>query len=276
MPKNISAFTLLMLALLNVVQGQGPSADEYVRLAEESNKNLDRDSAVEYYEKAAAEFQKLGNVEKLVNSYNQLGILLTRQDKYDKARAYLDKALTTGLASFEPNHLLVATSYISLGVVAAAEDKFDESLNYHDKALKIRLSKLGINSAEVATSYGNIGNVYFRKKDYDIAVKAHLKAMQIREKVFGKNSVEIVESYRNLGNAYREKKNYKKAIGYYEKALNNKIAQLGKGHKDLVRYYKSISEVHLLAGDRSKADESKARADEIEKASISTDLTKRP
>ena len=65
MPRTIIVYALVAFVSILSIRGQGPSADEYVRLAEESNKNLNRDAAVEFYEKAAAEFQKLGNVEKL-------------------------------------------------------------------------------------------------------------------------------------------------------------------------------------------------------------------
>ena len=200
MLKNIIASTLFLLASINCVEGQsGPRADEYLRLAEESNKDLKRDDAISYYEKASVEFQTLGNTEQFINSYNQIGIILTRQDKYERAKSYLDKALSTGLSTLGPNHLSVATTYLALGVVYAAENKFDQSLEVHNKALKIRILKLGKSNAQVATSYGNIGNVYFRKQDYDRAIETHLIAKQIREKVFGENSVEIVDSYRGLG-----------------------------------------------------------------------------
>ena len=265
MPRNIIACALLLVVSIFTVRGQGPSADEYVRLAEDSNKNLNRDAAVEYYEKAAAEFQKLSNVEKLVNSYNQLGIILTRQDKYEKARAYLDKALLTGLSKLDANDPLIATTYLSLGVVDSAENKFDESLANHQKALKIRLLKFGESNSDVATSYGNIGNVYFRKKDFDQAIDAHLKAMAIREKVFGKDTPQIAESYRGLGNAYREKKDYAKSVDYFERALANKIKQLGEGHKDLVRYYNDIRQVLGLTGNKVKADEYKTKVEQIER-----------
>src|SRR5688572_20426848 len=266
MLKNIIACTLFLLASINGVEAQsGPRADEYMRLAEESNKDLKRDDAISYYEKASVEFHAVGNTEQFINSYNQIGIILTRQDKYERAKTYLDKALSTGLSTLDPNHLAVATTYLALGVVYAAEDKFDQSLEVHNKALKIRLLKLGKYNAQVATSYGNIGNVYFRKKNYDRAIEIHLIAKQIREKVFGKNSVEVVGSYRGLGNAYREKKSYTKSLGFFEKVLRNQTIQLGQGHKDLAREYKSISEVYSLMGNKSKAEDYKLKAEEIGK-----------
>lgn len=264
--KTIIVFVFFAILTTGSVKGQNSTlSDEYVRLAEDSKKNMKQDDAIIYYEKASVEFQTLGNIEQFINSYNQIGIILTRQDKYEKAKTYLEKALSTGLSLPDPDNLAVATTYISLGVVAAAEDQFEQSLDFHNKALKIRLLKLGKYSGEVATSYGNIGNVYFRKKDYDRAIEAHLIGKKIREKVFGKSSAEIVESYRGLGNAYREKKDYQKSLNFFEKALKNKIKQLGEGHKDLVRYYKYISEIHDLMGNKLKSDEYRIKAETIEK-----------
>lgn len=201
--KNIIAYTFIMLISINTLKGQnGPLAEEYMRIAEDYKKTMNRDSALIYYEKASAEFQALGNIEKLVNAYNQIGIILTRQDKYEKAKTYLEKALSAGLSSLDSNNLVIATTYISLGVVYAAEESYDRSLTYHHKALSIRLLKLGENNPDVATSYGNIGNVYLRGKDLDRSIDAHMKAMKIRENIFGVTSAEIIDSYLGLGNAY--------------------------------------------------------------------------
>jgi tetratricopeptide (TPR) repeat protein len=253
MLKTTIACTLFLLVSTGGIKAQsGQRADEYMRLAEESNKNLKRDDAISYYEKASVEFHALGHTEQFINSFNQIGLILTRQDKYERAKTYLDKALSTGLSTLGPNHLVVATTYLALGVVYAAEDNFVQSLEAHNKALQIRLLKLGKYDAQVATSYGNIGNVYFRKREYDRAIENHLIAKQIREKVFGKNSVQMVDSYRGLGNAYREKKSYKKSLDFFEKALRNRTIQLGHSH---------------LMGNKLKAEEYKRKAEEIAKQS---------
>ena len=166
--KTIIVFVFFAILLITNVKGQNSAlSDEYIRLAEDSKKNMKQDDAINNYEKASVEFQKLGNIEQFINAYNQIGIILTRQDKYEKAKTYLDKALSTGLSSLDPNDPVIATTYLSLGVVYSAEDQFEKSLDFHNKALKIRLLKFGKYNADVATSYGNIGNVYFRKKDYD-------------------------------------------------------------------------------------------------------------
>ncbi|MBK7854790.1 MAG: tetratricopeptide repeat protein [Bacteroidetes bacterium] len=182
--KNIIVYALFLCISCNNVNGQSSSlSEEYLRLADDFKKSMKQDSAIKYYEKAAVEFQALGNVEKFVYSYNHIGIILTRQDNYEKSKFYLEKALSIGLSSLDSNNLVIATTYISLGVNYNAEENYSRSLFYHNKALAIRLLKLGEYHADVATSYGNIGNVYFNSKDYEKAIDAHLKAMEIREKL---------------------------------------------------------------------------------------------
>ncbi|MGB5033596.1 MAG: tetratricopeptide repeat protein, partial [Saprospiraceae bacterium] len=165
--KNISTSALIVLASLYHASGQSNAlADTYLQQAIEFRKTMKPDSAIVYYEKASAEFNKQGNIEKLIDSYNQIGIILTRQDQYELAKTYLKKALSTGLSTLDSNNLDIATTYISLGVIYNAEENYEQSLIYHYKALNIRLIKLGANHADVATSYGNIGNVHRNNKDY--------------------------------------------------------------------------------------------------------------
>jgi tetratricopeptide (TPR) repeat protein len=255
---------LAILTSINLLHAQnGPNADEYIRLANDLRKSMKPDSAILYYEMAAAEFQATGNTEKWIDAYNQIGVVLTRQDKYPEAKSFLEKAMVERYALADTNNLVVATTYISLGVVYSAEGDYSQSLIYHFKALSIRLEKLGENDAQVATSYGNIGNVYRYNGELDKSIEAHTKAMNIRESIFGEESPEIVESYAGLGNAYREKKDYAKSLMCFEKALNNKILQRGKGHADLVKYYNYISEVYYLMGNKEQGDSYKAEAEAI-------------
>lgn len=235
--KNTSTSALIVLASLYHLIGQSNSlVENYLQQAIDFKKNLKPDSAIVYYEKASVELNKLGNIEKLIDSYNQIGIILTRQDQYELAKTYLYKALSMGLFTLDSNNVEIASTYINLGVIYNAEEHYDQSLTCHYKALSIRLLKLGENHADVATSYGNIGNLHRNNKNYDQSIDAHLKALRIREKVFGPTSAEIIESYVGLGNTYRETKAYDTALDYFEKALRNKIIQRGEGHKDLVKF----------------------------------------
>jgi len=257
----VAALLCLWLPAFDVSAQPASTAEDDVRQAEILRKSSQPDGALALYEKAAAGFKASGNTAGFINACNQMGVILTRQDKYDQATTYLDQALSTGLASRDTDPLLIATTYISLGVVYNAEEKYTESLAAHHKALSIRLAKLGENDASVATSYGNIGNVYLNIKDYDRAIEAHLKAMKIRKKLFGDTSVEIMQSYTHLGRSYRDKRDYKTSLKYFEKALKNKIIQVGEEHKDVASFYKNISDVYYQMDNNDKGDRYKAKAE---------------
>ena len=249
---------------INTIFSQSHSpAELYMQLGDGFQNHSLPDSAVLYYKKAAEEFKNLGETEKLINAYNQIGVVLTRQDRYEEARMYLGMAEVQGKSLPDSNHLLRAKTFITLGVVYSSMGDYKGSLAYHHRALAIRLLKLGEFHADVATSYGNIGNVYINKKDYEAAIEAHLKAKEIREKLFGENSVEIAQSYYNLGIAYRETKEYETSLDYFQKALRNKTAQLGPGHKDLAKYYTAISGVYNLMGNVEQSELYKGKAEEV-------------
>ena len=88
--KTLIACAFFLLALINSVNAQTKLPVPRTRIPAAGGrlyKKLDRDNAIIYYEKASVEFQTLGNVEQFVNAYNQIGVILTRQDKYEKARS---------------------------------------------------------------------------------------------------------------------------------------------------------------------------------------------
>jgi tetratricopeptide (TPR) repeat protein len=257
-----------MLTATNTLSAQDHSpADDLLKTADNFRSRSLPDSALLYYDRAAAAYKNSNETEKQMNAYNQAATMLNRQDKYLLAKNYLEKALAAAQSLPDPDNLVLATTYITLGVTYGAQNLFEESLDYHYKALEIRLRKLGKNHADIATSYGNIGNIYLRKKDFERSVEAHTNAKKIREKLFGKNGNEIAQSYLGLGNAYKELKDYKRSLKYYDKLLTNKITQLGEGHKDLARYYNNLVEVYSLINDKVKADAYKAKAISVENRS---------
>lgn len=249
--KQTTIILLLFISILfNPLSGQNSlSPDAYLNIAEAYKSKQVPDSALVYYSLAAAAFESENKVEKSIDVYNQMGILLTRQDKYPQALEYLNKALALGQKYPEKHPLGIATTYISFGVVFNAQNQFDLSLEHHFKALKIREDILGPDHEDVATSYGNIGNVQRNNGEFDLSIEAHRKAMSIREKIFGAESPQIVESYVGLGRAFKEKKDYTKALDYFQKALKNKKLQFGDSAKDLSRFHKYISDTYYAMGD---------------------------
>ncbi|HZV69135.1 MAG TPA: tetratricopeptide repeat protein [Saprospiraceae bacterium] len=264
MYKTFPVILFFFFAILHGITGQKNSnAERYLQMAEEFKKSVLPDSALVYYKKAAADFKENKKTEQLIDAYNQIGRMLTRQDKYEEARMYLGMAEIQGNTLRDTNDLLRAATFISLGVVYSSMGDFGGAIEYHHRSLAIRLLKSGKFDADVATSYGNIGNVYLMQKEYDKSIEAHLTALEIRKKVFGEKSVEINQSLNNLGKAYKEKKEYNTAIEYYQQLAQNKIEQLGPAHKDLVKIYNTLSELYFMQGNTDLGEFNKKKAEEI-------------
>jgi tetratricopeptide (TPR) repeat protein len=104
-------FILLYWGTINNLSCQNNTPDDsYYFKAKDFKKSMMQDSALIYFKKASIEYEKSHKIEQFINSYNEIGIILTRQDKYEEAKTYLDKALSLGLASLDSNNLSVATS----------------------------------------------------------------------------------------------------------------------------------------------------------------------
>jgi tetratricopeptide (TPR) repeat protein len=89
-------FIVLFSAMLagNLANGQDRMlADNFLKLAEEYKSKSNPDSAIYYYEKAAIENEKIGNIEEEIDAFNQIGVLLTRQGNYDEARSMAEQGI---------------------------------------------------------------------------------------------------------------------------------------------------------------------------------------
>src|SRR5688572_33462359 len=97
--KNIIVFAFLAILSISgstAIGQPNATAEDLLKTADEFRTKADPGSAIAYYERAAIEFTKNGNTEKAIDSYNQIGAILNRQDKYEKAKEYLEKALVLG------------------------------------------------------------------------------------------------------------------------------------------------------------------------------------
>jgi tetratricopeptide (TPR) repeat protein len=241
-------------------------ANEYFSTADSLKKAGAPDSAIYYFEKAATSFRALQQHKLHAESLNQLGVILTRQDKYTEAKKMLDSALVIGLRELGENTATVANTYIGLGVIYNALEDYNQSLRFHHKSLSIRLKVLGKHHTDVATSYGNIGNVYLNAKEYSNAIKNHTHALRIRKKLYGGNGIELVESYNGLGNTYREKGDYKKSLEAFQESLRLRKLKFGETHKSVAKTCKDISNVYYLMKNQEQGDLYKKKAEEISNA----------
>jgi tetratricopeptide (TPR) repeat protein len=133
-------------------------------------------AAIQTTEEMAASLEKpMGHV------LNNKGILLTRQQQYEKAETVLMQALDVTLSE---NTQAYATVCSSLGNLMFKKSNYEKSLEFYDKALlSDRQSQF---HPGLADNLYAVGQVYYRLKAYDQAMAYFERSIKIYA-LFGNN-----------------------------------------------------------------------------------------
>jgi two-component system NarL family sensor kinase len=174
---------------------------------------VNRDKAMAYGYKAIAQAKKSNYPAGMAQAYNDLGILLYDQEKYDSAIGFyqesnkIRKQLNDGLG--------IAKLYNKIGIVYQKKGAFDQALENQLQALA--LFSQYKNDIGVSYSLNNIGILNQNLGRYDEAIKYQLQSIEIKEKL--KDNYGLAGSFVNIANIYKIKGNDNKAIEYYQKAI---------------------------------------------------------
>jgi tetratricopeptide (TPR) repeat protein len=188
-----------------------------------------------------------------VHIYNQLGRVKSREEEYQEAIRFYEKALAITQQSLPPNHPDLAGSYGNIGSVYDKMGDYLKALSYYEKALAIQQQSLPPNHPGLAKSYNNIGIVFNRMGDYPKALSSHEKALAIQQQSLPPNHSDLAGSYGNIGSVYDNMGDYLKALSYYEKALAIQQQSLPPNHPGLAKSYNNIGIVYYNMGDYPKA-----------------------
>jgi len=130
-----------------------------------------------------------------VREYNNQGLILYSQDKYEEALVYFDKAIT------EDNRFI--DSYINAAQVYIMRDEYDDAVKFLNKALLL--------DKKCAIVYFHLGNIELLKGNTDEAKELYNKSIS-----FGYDNTQI---YINLAADAEENGNFDSALSYYNKVI---------------------------------------------------------
>ncbi|MBK9249088.1 MAG: tetratricopeptide repeat protein [Ignavibacteria bacterium] len=171
------------------------------------------DKALEYYGKALAAHEELGEKSGAATVTGNIGNVFRKLGSYDKALEYYDKALAAHEDLGEKSGAAMVTG--NIGIVFRKLGSYDKALEYYDKALAAH-EELGEKSS-VASVTGNIGAVYHFLGSYDKALEYFTKALAVHEELRSKSAAANVTG--NIGIVYKSLGFFDKALEYYVKAL---------------------------------------------------------
>lgn len=183
----------------------------------------DPDQATKYANEGLALSEKISFDFGKLNAYNDLGLALYYQNKYDKALEYY--AISLNLAKKLNNPAKMAVTLNNIGLVYDDKADYKNALEYYLKSLKISES-VGGNKWQMASSLNNVGLIYKNLNQLDKALEYYGKSLKIKEEIG--NQKGMASSYHNMALVYKVKGEYEKSLDYYNKAL-----EIRKSFKDI-------------------------------------------
>ncbi len=137
----------------------------------------------------------MDNILTAVQEYNNQGLILYSQDRYDEALSYFDKAIQ------EDNHYI--DSYINAAQVYIMRDEYDEAIKFLNKALLL--------DKKCAIVYFHLGNIELLKGNTVEAKEFYNKSISL-----GYDNTQI---YINLAADAEENGDFDSALSYYNKVI---------------------------------------------------------
>jgi len=157
------------------------------------------------------------------DAFNNLGVALREQEKYEAALIAYDNAI-----SMSPKF---AEAYNNKGVALLGLERVDEAIAAHQRALELK--------PDHASAYGNLGNAFQDADRFDDAFDAYQKAIALNPK--------HAEAYNSMGKVFKLLGRLDEAEAAYERAIELK--------PDYAEAQWHLSLVHLLKGQLRKGFE---------------------
>lgn len=181
---------------------------------------------------------------RIAHSYNNLGLILNRQENYKTAIEYITKARNIYKALNDSGEYISSSN--NLGNCYMNTNELDKAIGYYQEVINFYRAEI---NSYVGNAYMNIGHCYYYKDEKSRAKNYYYKGLLLREKVG--NPSDIADAYANYGYILYEEGEYAKAEEYYRSAL---ILNKKAGNKNrLLLVYKYLSEVSVSKGDFKNA-----------------------
>ena len=171
---------------------------------------------------------------------NDLALLASHQQEYDKALDLFRVSLDVRLQLFEDDHPLLASTYNNMGNVYRRLKDYPKAHQYLTDALAIRTSRLGHKHPEVARTLHNLGMLAMYMQDLDQSYQYIWKAAEMRKALLGEEHPEVASSYSALGTYFMHLDQPDQAESYIRQALTINRASLGGTHRNVLFNLRSL------------------------------------
>jgi tetratricopeptide (TPR) repeat protein len=227
------------------IRGNIAVAYHQLGLAAEDRGRLDE--ADDWYRKALAIQEELGNRPDMSSTYHQLGNAAYRRRRLDEADDWYRKSLAIHEELGNRPHM--ASTYHQLGMTAQRRGRLDEAEDLYRKSLAIE-EELG-NRPGVASSYHHLGMTAQDRGRLDEADDWYRKSLAIEEELG--NRPFMVRTYHHLGMTAQDRGRLDEADDWYRKSL-----AISEELGDLPAMAPTCAQLGLLAEARNQPQQALA------------------
>ncbi len=163
---------------------------------------LDVDKAIDFYELAAAIYEKLHGKDhpKLAIANTNLGIVYRTLELYGDAILYFESALSIWEKIYPAAHPTKAFVLSNLGQTYLKMNDQEAAMGYYKRALDLYIQSQGKKHPDVATTYNLIGNVLLDQQKYDDALIHYQQAIIANVTDFNSENILVNPSGKNFYN----------------------------------------------------------------------------
>ena len=158
------------------------------------------------FERAAKEYEALGDDDELANTLSAIGSIQSEQGNYEAAAKTLVRV--GGLRGNADSLLRIAEAFYRQTDYAEALRYYERSLDYASKQK---------NAAQQIGALTGAANCYYYQRNYDQALAFYERSLSISESLNDKSGV--ATQLQNIGNIYRAVGDYALALQSYFKSL---------------------------------------------------------
>lgn len=188
------------------------------------------------------------------DNLTSLGRALLYGEKYDEARAVLERALAVQEAALGPSHPLVAEAVNELGNVLAMEDRYGEAAANFQRAADIYRSVHGERHYLVAIGLSNVAYMQMQQGDYAAAEPLFRHVVALFAETLAADNVNTGIARIKLGRTLRLAGRYadaeQESLAGYEivaKQASPSISYLRAARDDLVLVYEATGQPEKAA-----------------------------
>ena len=189
--------------------------------------------------------------------YNNIGLLLRKQEDFAQAIGYYNRALKCYEAIFEnpESESEYGGTLTNLGRAYLGVQEIEKSLNCYSKALRILEDSLGESHPNVSHLLNLYSEVLYKSKQLQKAEILLKRCIAIRVRNFGKDSVSVALARHDLALNQMGRNDLRAAEENFSYSIPRIRQRLGQGHYKNSVYLESFAQLRILQQDNSRAAE---------------------